>query len=106
MTALPNVPNNCNPDYHLKVKENNVVDSLWIQQPYSNGNNSMGMQSQLSNSQHLSVQQERAQDYDEIYPFFDTIDDRQSYMDSKEVYESRYSNYSIFFQFIARKIDL
>ncbi|XP_022852660.1 LOB domain-containing protein 27-like [Olea europaea var. sylvestris] len=92
VTALPiTYSNNDNPCYnteYLEAKENNVVDSLWIQQPYSNGNNSMAMQSQLSNSQHLSVQQERAQDYDEIYPFFDTIDDRQSYMDSKEVYES------------------
>ncbi|KAL2474232.1 LOB domain-containing protein 27 [Abeliophyllum distichum] len=99
MTALPIVPhatysNHGNPGYnteYLEAKENNVVDSLWIQQPYSNSNNdnnSMVMQSQLSMAQPLSVQQETAQDYDEIYPFFDTIDDRQSYIDSKEVYES------------------
>ncbi|KAL2465297.1 LOB domain-containing protein 27 [Abeliophyllum distichum] len=99
MTALPIVPhatysNHGNPGYnteYLEAKENNVVDSLWIQQPYSNSNNdnnSMVMQSQLSMAQPLSVQQETAQDYDEIYPFFDTIDDRQSYIDSKEVSES------------------
>ncbi|CAA2980410.1 LOB domain-containing 27-like [Olea europaea subsp. europaea] len=28
------------------------------------------------------------QDYDEIHQFFDIIDDRQSYVDSKEAYES------------------
>ncbi|KAL2482033.1 LOB domain-containing protein 27 [Forsythia ovata] len=99
MTALPIVPhdtysNHGNPGYnpeYFEAKENNVVDSLWIQQPYSNSNNdnnSMVMQSQLSMAQPLSVQQETAQDYDEIYPFFDTLDDRQSYIDSKEVYES------------------
>ncbi|PSS07863.1 LOB domain-containing protein [Actinidia chinensis var. chinensis] len=29
-------------------------------------------------------------EYDEMHPFFDTIDDRQSYIDSKEAYDSRY----------------
>ncbi|KAK9278208.1 hypothetical protein L1049_027769 [Liquidambar formosana] len=36
----------------------------------------------------MAFQQGAAQDYDEIHPFFDTIDDRQSYIDSKEAYES------------------
>ncbi|CAI9787271.1 unnamed protein product [Fraxinus pennsylvanica] len=66
MTALPiTYSNNVDPCYnteYLEAKENNVVDSLWIQQPYNNDNNSMAMQSQLSNSQPLSVQQETAQE--------------------------------------------
>ncbi|KAK1427187.1 hypothetical protein QVD17_15870 [Tagetes erecta] len=35
-----------------------------------------------------SFQEEVTHDYDEIYPFFDTIDDTQSYIDSKEANES------------------
>ncbi|PHT47828.1 LOB domain-containing protein 22 [Capsicum baccatum] len=73
-------------------KENNVVNSLWIQQSYGNSvcnNNTMIMQSQLPASQTIVVPQEVTQDYDDIHhPFFDTIDDRQSYIDSKEAYDS------------------
>ncbi|KAL8261341.1 hypothetical protein R6Q59_025390 [Mikania micrantha] len=36
----------------------------------------------------MSFQEEVTHDYDEIYPFFDTIDDTQSYIDSKEANES------------------
>nr|GMC60438.1 LOB domain-containing protein 27-like [Ipomoea batatas] len=36
----------------------------------------------------IQQEEENIQDYDEIHPFFDTIDDRQSYIDSKEAYES------------------
>ena len=74
---------------------NNLVNPLWVQHHYTstcnnnNNNNSMAIQSQLIASQQLAMQQEVAQDYDEIHPFFDTIDDRQSYIDSKEAYESR-----------------
>lgn len=84
-----------------KDNSNNVVvNPLWVQQhPYSNGtsnsnnnNNSMVIQSQLVASQQpVAMQQEVVQDYDEMHPFFDTIDDRQSYIDSKEAYESRYN---------------
>lgn len=78
---------------------NNVVNPLWVQQhPYNstsnnnNNNNSMVIQSQLVASQQpIAMQQEVVQDYDEMHPFFDTIDDRQSYIDSKEAYESRYN---------------
>ncbi|KAA8542370.1 hypothetical protein F0562_023495 [Nyssa sinensis] len=74
---------------------NNVINSLWVQHPYSNNNNDnnnnnnpMAMQSQMVASQPLTIQQEAGQDYDEMHPFFDTIDDRLSYIDSKEAYES------------------
>ncbi|XP_027125803.1 LOB domain-containing protein 27-like [Coffea arabica] len=81
---------------YMDSKENNAVNSLWVQQPpynnsSSNINNSnpMVMQSQLINSQPLIIQQDcGTQDYDEMHPFFDTIDDRQSYIASKEAYES------------------
>ncbi|XP_006367708.1 LOB domain-containing protein 27-like [Solanum tuberosum] len=70
-------------------KENNTVNSLWIQQSYGNNvcNNNI-MQSQLPASQTILVPQEVNQDYDEIHPLFDTIDDRQSYIESKDPYES------------------
>ncbi|KAF9605250.1 hypothetical protein IFM89_015142 [Coptis chinensis] len=68
--------------------ENN---KLWIQQLYSN-NNLATIQQQLLASQAFPFQEQTmdvCQDYDEISPvFFDTIDDRQSYVDSKETYES------------------
>ncbi|CAK9184753.1 unnamed protein product [Ilex paraguariensis] len=83
-----------NSDY-IESKDNNVVHSLWTQQAYgnsnsnnNNNNNPMSMQSQLITPQPITIQQESTQDYDEIQPFFDTIDDRQSYIDSKEAYES------------------
>ncbi|XP_057459713.1 LOB domain-containing protein 27-like [Actinidia eriantha] len=82
--------------------KDNLVNSFWVQQhPYVNGNNnssnsnnnnnnniSMAMQSQMVSSPQLIIQQEQAQEYDEMHPFFDTIDDRQSYIDSKEAYDS------------------
>lgn len=74
--------------------KDNVANPFWVQHPYANNNNncnnSMAIQSQLVVSQPLAIQQEEVQDYDEMHPFFDTIDDRQSYIDSKEAYESRY----------------
>ncbi|XP_055825654.1 LOB domain-containing protein 27-like [Solanum dulcamara] len=72
-------------------KENNAVTSLWIQQSYGNNvcnNNTMIMQSQLTPSQTIVVPQDVTQDYDGIHPFFDPIDGRQSYIDSKEAYDS------------------
>lgn len=74
-------------------KENNAVNSLWIQQSYGNSvcnNNTMIMQSP---SQPIVVPQEATQEYDDIHPFFDPIDDRQSYINSKEAYDSRYTHY-------------
>ncbi|KAI3454606.1 hypothetical protein Pfo_011269 [Paulownia fortunei] len=97
VTAVPIAPhasysNNGNADYN--TKENNNVDSLWIQQTYSYSNNnnanSMLMQSQLTTSQPMPITQETGQDYNEMHPFFDNVDDRQSYIGSKEAYESRY----------------
>ncbi|XWS60630.1 hypothetical protein CRYUN_Cryun07bG0051800 [Craigia yunnanensis] len=81
---------------YVDSKENMENNSVWIQHPFlatnNNSSNSgpMAIQSQLlvSNSQPLAAQQEVVQDYDEIHLFFDTIDDRQSYIDSKEAYDS------------------
>ncbi|KAL7161536.1 hypothetical protein ACSBR2_042075 [Camellia fascicularis] len=79
------------------IDKEHVVNSFWVQQQYSNDNNNnnnnnnsmaMAMQSQMVSSQELTIQQELAQEYDEMHPFFDTIDDRQSYIDSKEAYDS------------------
>ncbi|KAK4843479.1 hypothetical protein QYF36_008538 [Acer negundo] len=66
--------------------KDNLSNSMWVQYPYAtnNNNNSMAIQSQLVSG----IQQEVVHDYDELHPFFDTIDDRQSYIDSKEAYES------------------
>lgn len=76
------------------LDKDNVVNSFWVQNSYNGDNNSnnnqMAMQSQLVPSSHLNIQQEPAQEYDEMHPFFDTIDDRQSYIDSKDAYDSRY----------------
>ncbi|KAM7471372.1 hypothetical protein LguiA_009555 [Lonicera macranthoides] len=76
--------------------KDNIANSMWVQQPYSNESDdnekSMATQSQLISSQ-PAIQEEVTHDYDEIqydeiHPFFDTIDDRQSYIDSKDAYES------------------
>ncbi|XVF50205.1 hypothetical protein PTKIN_Ptkin04bG0077400 [Pterospermum kingtungense] len=89
-------------------KENNGENndnSLWIQHPFLATNNngigsSMEIQSQLlvpnNSSQPLNVQRDVVvQDYDdEIHPFFDTIDDRQSFIDCKEAYDSSSSEES------------
>ncbi|XP_059444749.1 LOB domain-containing protein 27-like isoform X2 [Corylus avellana] len=75
---------------YMDAKDINVANSFWAQQPNyaNNNNNSMAIQSQLVVPQQQTIQQEVVQDYDELHPFFDTIDDRQSYIDSKEAYES------------------
>lgn len=97
VTAVPNAPNassysNNSNDYNNK--DSNDVDSLWIQQTYSYSNNnnanSMVMQSQLTTSQPMPIPQDAAQDYNEMHSFFNNIDDRQSCVGPKEVYESRY----------------
>ncbi|XP_062168800.1 LOB domain-containing protein 27-like [Alnus glutinosa] len=74
---------------YMDAKDINVANSFWVQQTYgNNNNNSMAIQSQLVVSQPQAIQQEVVQEYDELHPFFDSIDDRQSYIDSKEAYES------------------
>lgn len=73
--------------------KDNVTNPLWVQYQYqnNNSNDSVAMQTQLVASQQpLAIQQEVVEDYDEMHPFFDTVDDRQSYVYSKEAYESRY----------------
>uniref|UniRef100_A0A6N2KRY7 LOB domain-containing protein n=1 Tax=Salix viminalis TaxID=40686 RepID=A0A6N2KRY7_SALVM len=54
----------------------------------NNTNSKPVIQSQLVASQPLSTQQEVVQDYDEMHSFFDIIDDRQSYIETKEPYDS------------------
>ncbi|KAJ6688062.1 LOB DOMAIN-CONTAINING PROTEIN 27-RELATED [Salix koriyanagi] len=69
----------------------NVGNSLWGQHPYATNYDTSSMpiiQSQLVASQPLASQQEEVQNYDEMHPFFDTIDDRQSFIETKEPYES------------------
>ncbi|OVA09100.1 hypothetical protein BVC80_9097g197 [Macleaya cordata] len=71
--------------------KDNMMNPLWVQHPYiNNNNNPMAIQSQLMAAQAIPLQQlaEVPQDYDEMPTFFDTIDDRQSYIDSKDHYES------------------
>ncbi|XP_022006374.2 LOB domain-containing protein 27 [Helianthus annuus] len=63
----------------------NMNNVMWGQQICYNENND---KSQMVNTQPLTIQDEVTHDYDEIYPFFDTIDDTQSYIDSKEANES------------------
>lgn len=85
-----------NSPLYMDSKDNNATNpNLWIQCPYTNNNsNSIIMQPHqlvASESQPLSsVQQGVVEDnYDEMHSFFDTVDDRQSYIYSKEAYESR-----------------
>ncbi|KAH6801231.1 LOB domain-containing protein 27 [Perilla frutescens var. hirtella] len=85
-----------NADYninYLDFKEmNNVVNSM-CQQTYSNSNennpNSIVTHAHhLMMHQPLSLQQDTSpQDYNEMQPFFDNIDDTQSYIGSKEAYD-------------------
>ncbi|CAI0549435.1 unnamed protein product [Linum tenue] len=74
-------------------------NSFWLQHTYgihnninnvTNSSSSMGaLHSQLLVAQPLDgIQQEVVQDYDEMHLFFDTIDDTQSYIDSKEAYDT------------------
>ncbi|KAL3513226.1 hypothetical protein ACH5RR_025943 [Cinchona calisaya] len=96
-TPIKSHPSYCNSgnatynnNSYVHSKENNVGSSLSIQQPYINCSitcNPIVMQSRLITSQPLTIQQVE-DNYDELHSFFDTIDDRQSYIDSKEAYES------------------
>ncbi|XP_021761753.1 LOB domain-containing protein 27-like [Chenopodium quinoa] len=83
----------CNPTY-LDVKVTSV-NSLWNQQGEGNDSNNsenekiMPAQSKMVvTPEPLAVQKESFQNYD-MHPYFDTIDDRQSYVDTKDAYESR-----------------
>lgn len=81
-------PNNINGDRYNK--ECNDVDTLWMQRTYDNNENSMVMQSQITAVPHNMIIPQESQDFSEVYSFFDNIDDRQSYIVPKEVYEFRY----------------
>ncbi|KAK6125523.1 hypothetical protein DH2020_040757 [Rehmannia glutinosa] len=88
-----------NADYSLNYfdfKESNVVDSF-CQQTYNNSDNNnmdpMVVNSQSIIPQTMSVRQDiTTQDYNEMHPFFDHIDDTQSYVGSKEAYESSFES--------------
>ncbi|KAJ7970942.1 LOB domain-containing protein 2-like [Quillaja saponaria] len=76
--------------------DDNLVKPLTVQYPYYNNNNNVnpmantvGVQSNVIASQEFPIQQEMevSPDYDEI-PFDPIADDRQSYIESKEVCES------------------
>ncbi|XP_051136610.1 LOB domain-containing protein 22-like [Andrographis paniculata] len=91
----PSYSNNCNFDYNtsLNSKENNnnndIVDSLWYQQPYADANNAnqVMMQSELTESESLPIPQgTAAHDYSEMHSFFDNID-RNSFIGCKDTYE-------------------
>ncbi|KAJ4961373.1 hypothetical protein NE237_021283 [Protea cynaroides] len=70
----------------------NMVSPLWIQDQNDVPNSCSNNNSAAAASQSpllFSIQQEPTEaHYDEIPPFFDTIDDSQSYIDSKEAYDS------------------
>ncbi|XP_057952150.1 LOB domain-containing protein 27 [Malania oleifera] len=79
--------------------KDNLANSLCVQvqTPYPNNannnniiNSPIALQSQLQSIslEPPPIQQEPAQMYDEAHPIFDTIDDRQSYVDSKDAYDS------------------
>ncbi|KVH98822.1 lateral organ boundaries domain-containing protein [Cynara cardunculus var. scolymus] len=83
--------NNNHSGIHFDSMSNTGNDGMWLQQTYCNQNDGktlVALQSQLLNTQPWTIQEEVTHDYDEIYPFFDTIDDTQSYIDSKDANES------------------
>ncbi|CAL0306848.1 unnamed protein product [Lupinus luteus] len=97
-TALPvsqqhSYSNSNSVDYNNSpYLESNDDTNMWIQQHHhyanNNNSNSMVMQSQMVTSESLAIQQETVEDYEEMHSLFDAIDDRQSYIYSKEAYES------------------
>ncbi|KAI4329596.1 hypothetical protein MLD38_027966 [Melastoma candidum] len=77
---------------YMDGKDNGIntnATGCWIQSPYVDGGG-CGNGIQLASTVVQQLQQEVVVlDYDELHPFFDTIDDRQSsYMDSKSPGES------------------
>ncbi|KAL6178123.1 hypothetical protein ACLB2K_049642 [Fragaria x ananassa] len=88
--------------YDIDSKQTITTENvLWAQNPFTNNSinenndNAETVQSQFGVSQTLAMGSEDVQDYDELHPFFDTIDDRQSYNDSKEAYDSSSSEESL-----------
>ncbi|KAI3736744.1 hypothetical protein L2E82_26729 [Cichorium intybus] len=85
-----------NSGIHVDCKENTDIgrNVVWGQHADCNENDDGGnkgivaLQAQFANMQPLTIQDEVTHDYDEIYPFFDTIDDTQSYMESKDANDS------------------
>ncbi|KAE9610035.1 putative transcription factor AS2-LOB family [Lupinus albus] len=79
-----------NSSIYLEPKDE-ATNPLWVQHHRytNNNNNSIVMQSQFVTSQPLAIQHETVEDYEQMHPLFDAIDDRQSYIYSKEAYESR-----------------
>ncbi|KAJ9560159.1 hypothetical protein OSB04_005319 [Centaurea solstitialis] len=78
---------------HSKENTSNMGnDGMWVhEQSYNcneNSNSNDGKTLVGLQQQPLTMQDEVTHDYDEIYPFFDTIDDTQSYIDSKDANES------------------
>lgn len=78
-------PDNCN-NSNSPV----IADSMWLQQTYTYNN--------TNNDDHTITKPLQPppealpnQDYSEMHHFFDAIDDRHSYIGSKESYESRYN---------------
>ncbi|XP_050379228.1 LOB domain-containing protein 27-like [Argentina anserina] len=71
--------------YHFTTNDSSINE---------NSDNAETVQTQFCVSQTVAFESGDAQDYDELHPFFDTIDDRQSYVDSKEAYESSSSEES------------
>ncbi|CAL0325393.1 unnamed protein product [Lupinus luteus] len=80
-----------NSSLYLESKDD-TTNPLWVQHHSyaNNNNNSIVMQSHFVTSQPLAIQDETVEDYEQMqmHPLFDAIDDRQSYIYSKEAYES------------------
>ncbi|XP_057791953.1 LOB domain-containing protein 27-like [Salvia miltiorrhiza] len=77
---------------YLDFKEMNSVVNSMCQQAYSNISNDNNPNSVVTQSHHLMMHaqplhQPPPQDYAEMQPFFDNIDDTQSYIGSKEAYD-------------------
>ncbi|PKI63191.1 LOB domain-containing protein 27-like [Punica granatum] len=97
-TIIP-TNNDSSPSSYLDSKEGTPNPSLWIQSSYTNtnsGNNNSRscptIQPQLvgpiAASQTSLAVQGIIQDYEDMHPFFESIDDRQSYIGSKDACES------------------
>ncbi|XP_042033473.1 LOB domain-containing protein 27-like isoform X2 [Salvia splendens] len=80
-------------DYNINYMDfkemNNVVNSMC---GYSNNNSNENNTNSILTHAHLVMQQQpisavEHEDYNEMQPFFDNIDDSQSYIGSKEVYD-------------------
>lgn len=93
-TIIP-ASNDRPPFAYIDSKENTSNPSFCIQNSYTNTSSSgcPTIQPQLAgpitaSQTHLAMQG-IIQDYEDMHPFFESIDDRQSYIGSKEACESR-----------------